>query len=47
MASQPTMYELLVQDPEDVLAALAYTAYKQHEFEVMSKIQSDTQSPPS
>jgi hypothetical protein len=41
------MYEILVQDPEDVLAALAYTAYKQHEFEVMSKIQHETQAPPT
>jgi hypothetical protein len=33
-----SMYERLVSNPEDVLGALAYTAYKQHELEVMSAI---------
>lgn len=33
-----SMYERLVSNPEDVLGALAYTAYKQHELEVMNAI---------
>lgn len=35
MATSPTMYELLVKDPGDVLAALSHAAYKLHEVELM------------
>lgn len=42
MANNPKMYELLVQDPDDVLAALAYTAYKQHETEYIQGIKIST-----
>jgi hypothetical protein len=41
------MYSLLVTDPDDVLAALAYTAYKQHESEVMAKISAAFGAPPT
>jgi hypothetical protein len=43
----PTMYSLLVKDPDDVLAALAYTAYKQHESEVMAAISAASGVPPT
>lgn|GEM_PF-6188331 len=42
-----TMYSLLVTDPDDVLAALAYTAYKQHESEVMAAISAASGAPPT
>lgn len=38
MSQGLSMYERLVSNPEDVLGALAYTAYKQHELEVMNAI---------
>jgi hypothetical protein len=41
------MYSLLVKDPDDVLAALAYTAYKQHESEVMAAISAASGVPPT
>ena len=43
----PSMYSLLVHDPDDVLTALAYTAYKSHELEVMRAIASETGLPPT
>lgn len=47
MMPATSMYELLVHDPNDVLAALAFTAYKQHEKQVMDQIELDSGAPPS
>lgn len=41
------MYQLLVPDPDDVLAALAYTAYKQHEVEAMTSLEAASGNPPT
>jgi hypothetical protein len=41
------MYRVLVTDPDDVLGALAYTAYKRHQDEVMTKIEQGTGQPPT
>jgi hypothetical protein len=47
MMTSTTMYKLLVHDPDDALAALAFTTHKQHEMEVMDGILSATGAPPS
>jgi hypothetical protein len=47
MAVPPTMYQLLVPNPSDALAALAYAAFKQHEVQVMDAIVSATGAPPT
>jgi hypothetical protein len=47
MMNSTTMYKLLVHDPDDALAALAFTTYKQHEMEVMDGILAATGEPPS
>jgi hypothetical protein len=41
------MFDILVGEREDPLAALAYMAYKKHKREVMSRIVSETQAPPT
>lgn len=45
MTASKAMYQLLVQNPEDVLAALAYSAYKHHELEVLGAIERTTGEP--
>jgi len=47
MPARESMYRVLVTDPDDVLGALAYTAYKRHQDEVMTKIEQDTGQPAS
>lgn len=47
MPARESMYRVLVEDPDDVLGALAYTAYKRHQDEVMTKIEHDTGQPPT
>lgn len=47
MAAHPTVFSLLVTNPDDVLAALAYAAYKQHEVETMAEILSRTGTEPT
>ncbi len=45
MANSPSVYSLLVADPNDVLAALAYTTYKQHKVETIEEIEMRTGQP--
>lgn len=47
MPTRESMYKLLVRDPDDVLAGLAYTAYKRHQEEVMTRIELETGQPPT
>lgn len=47
MPSRPSVYSLLVSDPNDTLAALAYTTYKQHEVETFAEIALRTGHPPT
>src|SRR5471030_3049470 len=47
MPAPPTMYELLVPDPDDVFAALAYATYKRHELEALAAIASATGAAPT
>ncbi|UOD28600.1 hypothetical protein INH39_24600 [Massilia violaceinigra] len=47
MTGRDSVYALLVSDPSDTLAALAYTIYKQHEIETYSDIEATTGQAPT
>lgn len=47
MPNSPTMYELLGQHPNDIVAALAYQAYAKHEHDFINGIHSTTGAPPT
>lgn len=47
MATNPSIYSMLVPDPNDVLGALAFATYKQHASEVMEGILQATAGPPT
>jgi hypothetical protein len=47
MTSRPSVYSLLVPDPTDTLAALAFTQYEQHKVETYSDIEAATGRAPT
>ncbi|NVD99340.1 hypothetical protein [Massilia sp. BJB1822] len=47
MDAPPTMYELLIKDPDDVLGGLSYIAYKQHKLEFLKAVARERNGPPT
>jgi hypothetical protein len=47
MDTRPSMFDILVGDNGNALAALAYMTYKKHKREVMSRIERETHAPPT